>query len=102
MKGFREPVNIDVDAIVELISAIEVRTNESATEAERTIAEIKAASKNATHVYVHLFIPSSATPQETERFISYFVIQGTALSRCSPTSRCLWRATGQLDQAGAH
>jgi KUP system potassium uptake protein len=52
MKGFRDPFNVDIDALVELISAVELHANRSAAEAEEINTEIKAASKNATHMCV--------------------------------------------------
>ena len=52
MKGFRDSFNIEVDAIVELIAALELRAHDSIVEAEKVNNEIRAASKNTTHVYV--------------------------------------------------
>ena len=69
MKGFREPFNVDIDAIVELISAVEMHANRSAAEAEEINMEIKAASKNATHVSVGgvYHIPFLSSSRNTHR-----------------------------------
>jgi hypothetical protein len=53
MKGFRDRFDIDVDAILQLISALEVRANDSAKDAERINEEIRIASKRKTHVYAN-------------------------------------------------
>jgi hypothetical protein len=64
MKGFRDRFDIDVDAIVQLICALEVRANDSAKDAERINEEISIASKRKTHVYASssfslaMFFPS--------------------------------------------
>jgi hypothetical protein len=52
MKGYRDEFFIDTDAIIELISAIEVRTHNSAAEAARVNEEIRIASKSTTHMCV--------------------------------------------------
>jgi putative protein kinase ArgK-like GTPase of G3E family len=52
MKGFRDDFTIDVNAITELITYLELRATDSRAEADEIIKEIKAASKNATHMCV--------------------------------------------------
>jgi hypothetical protein len=50
MKGFRDNFNIEKDAIVELITALEARAFDSPAEANKVIREIKLASKDTTHM----------------------------------------------------
>jgi hypothetical protein len=50
MKGFRDKFNVDPDAIVELITALESRAYDSPAEANKVINEIKLASKDTTHM----------------------------------------------------
>jgi len=56
MKGFRDDFNIDTDAIVELIAALELRAFDSPAEAKKCISEIKLASKDTTHIVPHYHV----------------------------------------------
>lgn len=53
MKGFRDKFKVDIPLLVELIAAIEARTNESLDLADKIIEEIRAASRDVTHVSVY-------------------------------------------------
>lgn len=56
MKGFRDPFHIDVDAIVALITALELRAHDSMEEAEKVNAEIRTAAKSTTHIVPHYHV----------------------------------------------
>jgi hypothetical protein len=50
MKGFRDKFNVDIATLVDLIAAVEARTNESLDQADKIIEEIRTASKDVSHV----------------------------------------------------
>ena len=66
MKGFRDRFNIEVEAIVQLISVVELRANVSVKNAERINEEIRIASRRTTHVYANssprFLLPCDALP----------------------------------------
>ncbi|KAG8798547.1 hypothetical protein FRC16_007060 [Serendipita sp. 398] len=56
MKGYRDKFNVDIQALVELITSLEMRSVNSKEDAAPVVAEIIAASKNATHIVPHYHV----------------------------------------------
>ncbi|KAG8832168.1 hypothetical protein FRC17_001875, partial [Serendipita sp. 399] len=50
MKGYRDKFNVDIAALVELITVLELRSVDSKEDAAPVVEEIISASKNATHM----------------------------------------------------
>ena len=53
MKGYKDKFNIDTEAILELITALEARAHDSTAEANKAIHEIREAAKDTTHMWVY-------------------------------------------------
>jgi hypothetical protein len=52
MKGYRDDFNVDNDALVDLIVSLESHLWDTPDEVQKSIEEIKKASKTTTHLYV--------------------------------------------------